>query len=70
MAKAPQKVTRSVARRMLAPSALAPMAPRKPRKSRDATETASTSTEAGDTSTMRSGIAAPTLKVASEVSAA
>src|SRR5450759_1020085 len=70
IAKAPQNVTRAVARRTLAPPTLAPIAPSKARKPKDAADTIGTSVPAGDTTTMSKGMAAPTENVAAEVSAA
>src|SRR5450759_1954007 len=70
IAKAPQNVTRAVARRTLAPPALAPMAPSSARKPKDAADTIGTSAPAGATTTMSKGMAAPTENVAAEVSAA
>src|ERR1017187_771978 len=60
IAKAPQNVTRTVARRMSAPPVLAPIAPRSARKPEDAANTIGTSAYAGDTTTMSRGMAAPT----------
>ncbi|MDT4858722.1 hypothetical protein FQZ97_932030 [compost metagenome] len=70
MAKAPQKVTRTVAFTTFAPPALAPIAPSKERNSSDAAETSSTSCFAGASHTMASGIIAPTAKVRADVRAA
>src|SRR5450756_176864 len=70
IAKAPQNVTRTVARRTLAPPARAPIAPRTARKPKDAADTSGTSAPAGDTTTMSKGMAAPTENDAAEVSAA
>ena len=70
IAKAPQNVTRAVARRTLAPPALAPIAPRSARKPNDAAETIGTSAPAGARTTISKGMAAPTENVAAEVSAA
>src|SRR5665647_1028261 len=57
IAKAPQNVTRTVARRTLAPPARAPIAPRTARKPKDAADTSGTSAPAGDTTTMSRGMA-------------
>ena len=70
IAKAPQKVTRAVARRTFAPPTLAPIAPRRARKPNDAADTIITSALAGETTTMSKGMAAPTANVAAEVNAA
>src|SRR5665811_2241432 len=70
IAKAPQNVTRTVARRTLAPPARAPIAPRTARKARDAADTMGTRALAGDTTTMSNGMTAPTENEAAEVSAA
>src|ERR1700686_4654477 len=70
IAKAPQNVTRAVARRTFAPPVLAPIAPRRARKPKDAADTRGTSAPGGDTTTMSKGIAAPTENDAAEVSAA
>src|SRR3569832_28883 len=70
MANAPQKVTRAVARQILAPPVQAPMAPKRARKSNDASGTVRTSILAGVTTAMSSGIAAPAEHVAAEVIAA
>ena len=70
IARAPQNVTRSVARRTLAPPARAPIAPRTARKAKDAADTMGTSALAGDTTTMSNGMTAPTENDAAEVSAA
>src|SRR4029079_3389902 len=67
IARAPQNVTRAVARRAFAPPALAPIRPRRARKPKDAVDTTGTSTFAGDTTTMSKGIAAPTENVAADV---
>src|SRR5674476_54530 len=60
IARAPQNVTRSVARRILAPPARAPIAPSTARKAKDAADTMGTSALAGDTTTMSNGMTAPT----------
>ena len=70
IAKAPQNVTLIIALATLAPPALAPIAPRSARKHSEAAETIATSIEAGDTTAMSKGIAAPTENVAADVSAA
>ena len=70
MAKAPQNVTRAVARRTFAPPALAPIAPRSARNTRDAAETTGMRLPVVDTKTANKGMAAPTEKVAADVSAA
>jgi hypothetical protein len=70
IANAPQNVTRAVARKTLAPPALAPIAPSRARKSKDAADTMGTSKLRGDNSTANKGIAAPAEKVAADVKAA
>src|SRR5665213_924389 len=70
IARAPQNVTRAVARRMFAPPAFAPIAPRTARKPKDAANTIGTSAPGGDITTISKGIAAPTENDAAEVSAA
>src|ERR1022692_4116839 len=70
IAKAPQNVTRTVARRTLAPPARAPIAPRTARKPKDAADTSGTSALAGDTTTLSRGMAAPTENDAADVNAA
>ena len=69
-ANAPQNVTRTVARRMFAPPARAPMAPSRARKPSDAPATIGSSAFVGDTTTMSNGMAAPIENIAAEVSAA
>ena len=49
IAKAPQNVILTVARRIFAPPALAPMAPRRARKPKDAPKTMGTSKSVGET---------------------
>src|ERR1700674_2320133 len=70
IAKAPQNVTRAVARRTFAPPVLAPIAPRRARKPNDAADTRGTSAPGGDTTTMSKGRPAPTENDAADVSAA
>ena len=70
IAKAPQNVTRAVARNTFAPPVFAPIAPSRARKPRDAADTMGTSAPAGDTTTMSKGMAAPTENVTADVSAA
>src|ERR1039458_10271888 len=69
-AKAPQNVTRNVARRMFAPPAFAPTAPSRARKPRDAADTTGTSILMGATMTISNGIAAPTENITADVTAA
>src|ERR1017187_1909514 len=69
IANAPQNVTRTVARKILAPPAFAPIAPRRARKAKDAANTIGTRTLVGDTKTMSKGMAAPMENDAAEVSA-
>lgn len=69
-AKAPQNVTRTVARRTFAPPALAPTAPRSARNTRDAAETIGISASAGDMAAMSNGMAAPVENMTADVRAA
>ena len=70
IAKAPQNVTRTMARRTFAPPARPPIAPRSARKPKDAADTIGTSKLAGDTTTISKGTAAPVENVTADVSAA
>src|ERR1017187_106422 len=70
IANAPQNVTRTVARKILAPPAFAPIAPRSARNPNEAANTIGTRTLVGDTTTMSKGMAAPMANDAAEVSAA
>src|SRR5664279_2255027 len=67
IANAPQNVTRTVARKILAPPVFAPIAPRRARKAKDAANTIGTRILVGDTTTMSKGIAAPIENDAAEV---
>ena len=70
IASAPQNVTRTAARNTDEPPVRAANEPRSARNSKELPETVHTSVEAGATTTRRSGMAAPTVKVAAEASAA
>ena len=70
MAKAPQKTTRAAARQTFAPPAWAPTAPSTASVTSEAVVTMGMIMPAGETTTASSGRAAPTEKVAAEVSAA
>src|ERR1017187_1097847 len=69
-ATAPPDVTRTVARKILAPPPFAPIAPRRARKAKDAANTIGTRTLVGDTKTMSKGMAAPMETDAAEGSGA
>lgn len=69
-ANAPQKVTRTAARKTPAPPAFAPMAPSSAKHPREAAETMGMIASRGAIPTTRSGSAAPAAKVTAEVKAA
>src|SRR6185436_10757120 len=70
MANAPQNVTRTVALRIFAPPALAPIAPNRARNAREAADTTGTSNLAGQIRTVRRGNKAPRVNIAADVKAA
>ena len=70
IAKAPQKLTRAIAFQIFAPPVFALTAPSDARKHKEAIETPEMSQENGTTAAVARGSAAPTEKVAADVSAA
>ena len=70
IASAPQKVTRTVALNTDEPPTRAAKEPRSARKNNELPDTVQTNAEVGTTRTSKSGMAAPTAKVAAEASAA